>query len=960
LQNGLFKSTKLWKYVIISKEWLTKCFDKLYKTGGYNGMTDTQQKSAAKAFSEYWKGKGYEKGESQSFWLSLLRDIYGIEHPEQFITFEEQVHLDHTSFIDGSIPSTKVLIEQKGLGKDLNKAIKQSDGTFLTPFQQAKRYITELPVSQHPRWVVTCNFAEFYIYDMERPSGEPEKILLSDLEKEYYRLQFLVDTGNEHLKREMEVSIAAGEIVGLIYDAFYKQYEQPVSEQDLKDLNVLCVRLVFCLYAENAGIFGKHGMFHDYLEQFDTKHTRKALKELFEILDTKVEDREKYLEEDIAAFPYVNGGLFAREDVVIPQFTDEIRELLLTKASADFDWSEISPTIFGAVFESTLNPETRRSGGMHYTSIENIHKVIDPLFLNDLKKELEEIKEIAVVKTRNKKLHEFQDKLASLKFLDPACGSGNFLTETYLSIRRLENETIKLITGGQMVLGEMLNPVKVSISQFYGIEINDFAVTVGKTALWIAESQMLKETEDIVHMQLDFLPLKTNAYIVEGNALKIDWESVVPKSELNYIMGNPPFVGARYMTKDQKDDLLGIFGKDWKNAGNLDYVTCWHKKTADLINGTNIKAALVSTNSIVQGEAVADLWKPLFDMGVHIDFAHRTFRWDSEAKLKAHVHCVIIGFSTAKNIKQKLLYTSDRAQVVNNINGYLLDAENIFIDKRQSPISEVPPIRLGGQAIDDGNFILTEEEKDELLRNEPSAEQFIRPYMMGKDFIDRKPRYCIWLVNANPAEVRKCHSIMERVQNVEKFRLASQRTSTLRAAQTPMLFATIVECENKYVAIPKVSSENRRYIPMDFLSGDIIPGDKLFTMSDASLYHFGVLTSNVHMSWMRAICGRLKSDYSYSNTIVYNNFPWCTPTEEQKAKIEQTAQGILDARKLYPDNSLADLYDAVAMPPELRKAHQLNDKAVMQAYGFPIKDFTESDCVAELMKMYQKYTQNQV
>jgi hypothetical protein len=511
-----------------------------------------------------------------------------------------------------------------------------------------------------------------------------------------------------------------------------------------------------------------------------------------------------------------------------------------------------------------------------------------------------------------------------------------------------------------MVLGEMLNPVKVSISQFYGIEINDFAVTVGKTALWIAESQMLKETEDIVHMQLDFLPLKTNAYIVEGNALKIDWESVVPKSELNYIMGNPPFVGARYMTKDQKDDLLGIFGKDWKNAGNLDYVTCWHKKTADLINGTNIKAALVSTNSIVQGEAVADLWKPLFDMGVHIDFAHRTFRWDSEAKLKAHVHCVIIGFSTAKNIKQKLLYTSDRAQVVNNINGYLLDAENIFIDKRQSPISEVPPIRLGGQAIDDGNFILTEEEKDELLRNEPSAEQFIRPYMMGKDFIDRKPRYCIWLVNANPAEVRKCHSIMERVQNVEKFRLASQRTSTLRAAQTPMLFATIVECENKYVAIPKVSSENRRYIPMDFLSGDIIPGDKLFTMSDASLYHFGVLTSNVHMSWMRAICGRLKSDYSYSNTIVYNNFPWCTPTEEQKAKIEQTAQGILDARKLYPDNSLADLYDAVAMPPELRKAHQLNDKAVMQAYGFPIKDFTESDCVAELMKMYQKYTQNQV
>ena len=405
-------------------------------------MTDSQQRAAAKAFAAFWKGKGYEKGESQSFWLSLLRDVYGVEHPEQFIIFEEQVHLDHTSFIDGTIPSTKVLIEQKGLNKDMKKPIKQSDGTLLTPFQQAKRYITELPLSQHPRWVVTCNFSTFYVYDMERPGGEPEEILLENLEKEYYRLTFLVDTGNEHLQREMEVSIQAGEIVGILYDAFSKQYGENPTAEELKSLNVLCVRLVFCLYAEDAGIFGRHGMFHDYLAANDTYHMRKALVDLFQILDTKPEEREKFLEKELAQFPYVNGGLFSDEKIEVPPFTDEMRDLLLNKASSEFNWSEISPTIFGAVFESTLNPETRRSGGMHYTSIENIHKVIDPLFLDDLRNELTAICELTVERTRKKKLEDFQRKLASLTFLDPACGSGNFLTETYLSIRRLENRVI--------------------------------------------------------------------------------------------------------------------------------------------------------------------------------------------------------------------------------------------------------------------------------------------------------------------------------------------------------------------------------------------------------------------------------------------------------------------------------------------------------------------------------------
>mgnify|MGYP004559022131 FL=1 len=931
-------------------------------------MSNAEQQKAAKRFAEYWKGKGYEKGESQAFWLSLLRDVYGVEHPEEFISFEEQVHLDHTSFIDGNIPSTKVLIEQKGLGKDLKKPIRQSDGSLLNPFQQAKRYITELPVSQHPRWVVTCNFSTFYVYDMERPGGEPEEILLENLEKEYYRLQFLVDSGNEHLKREMEVSIAAGRIVGLLYDALSAQYADPTSERAMKSLNVLCVRLVFCLYAEDAGVFGRHGMFHDYLVQFDARRLRRALMELFGILDTPAAERDPYLKDDspeLAAFPYVNGGLFADEDIEIPPFTDEIRELLLSKASDDFDWSEISPTIFGAVFESTLNPETRRSGGMHYTSIENIHKVIDPLFLDGLRAEFDEACSVTVAKTRENRLKAFQKKLESLSFLDPACGSGNFLTETYISLRRLENDVLRELQHDQIVFGDAdWNPIQVSIRQFHGIEINDFAVTVAKTALWIAESQMMKETESIVLMHLDFLPLKTNANIVEGNALRLDWESVVPKRELSYIMGNPPFVGYSLQSREQKADILSIYvdekGKPYKTAGKIDYVSGWYFKAAQLMQGTEIRTALVSTNSITQGEQVAGVWKPIYDrFGIHIDFAHRTFRWDSEASEKAHVHCVIVGFSCAPSSAARLLFADGRMQSVENINAYLVPADNIFVESRTKPVCNAPILQNGGKPTEGGNLILTIEEKADLVKAEPMTEKFIRPYMMGKDFIQRKPRYCLWLVGANPAEIMRCRLVKERVEAVRKYRLASSKEATRRKAETPMLFDEVRECMSDYVAIPKVSSENRRYIPMEYISKEVIPGDKLFMLPDAGLYHLGVLTSNVHMAWMRAVCGRLKSDYSYSNTIVYNNFVWPSPTEEQRAKIEQTAQAILDARALYPECSLADLYDEVTMPPELRRAHQQNDKAVMQAYGFSVRDTTESKCVAELMKLYKQMTETQ-
>lgn len=917
-------------------------------------MTEALQRAAAKQFAAVWKGKGYEKGQSQPFWLSLLRDVYGVEHPEQFISFEDQVHIDHTSFIDGNILSTHVMIEQKGLGKDLNKAIKQADGSLLSPFQQAKRYAAELPYSQRPRWIVTCNFAEFYVYDMERPKGDPYIIKLADLEKEYYRLQFLVDTGDTNIKKEMEISLQAGELVGVLYEALLKQYKDKESEETLKSVNALSVRLVFCLYAEDANIFGKHNMFHDYL-QHHRSEARRALIDLFKVLDTEPKDRDPYLDDDLAAFPYINGGLFADESIIVPRLDETIVELILTRASEGFDWSPISPTIFGAVFESTLNPEIRRSGGMHYTSIENIHKVIDPLFLDALRDELTEIKSITVDRTRDKKLRSFQIKLASLKFLDPACGSGNFLTESYLSLRRLENEVISMLYSGQIIL-DYNNPIKVSIGQFYGIEINDFAVAVAKTALWIAENQMMKQTEDVVHMNLDFLPLKSYANIVEGNALHIDWESVVPKHVLNYIIGNPPFVGARKKGDEHKYDLSDIFA-GWKNAGNLDYVACWYKKAADMMQGNGIRTALVSTNSVTQGEAVANLWKPLFEAGIHIDYAHRTFRWDSEAKIKAQVHCVIVGFSVAPNKAPKLLFTSGKAKIVNNINGYLIDAGNIFLESRSKPICDIPEIGIGNKPIDGGHYLFTKEEMNEFIKIEPIAEKWFIPWYGAQEFLNQKPRYCLWLGECPPNELRKMPQCMKRVESVREFRLASKSPGTVKLAETPTRFHVENMPKGTYIVIPRHSSQNRRYIPIGFVNPDVICGDANLLLPEASIYHFGVMTSNVHNAWVRTVCGRIKSDFRYSKDVVYNNFPWPKPSDEQKVKIEQTAQAILDARALYPNCSLADLYDEDAMPPELCRAHQANDKAVMQAYGFWGKHNSESAYVAELMKMYQKLTE---
>ena len=940
------------------------------------------------------------------FWTDLLSNVYGVENLPDFIRYEERVNsmVDSTNFIDGHIPSTRVLIEQKSIDKDLRAPIPQSEGGKLTPFQQGKKYVANLPLSQHPKWIVTCNFKEFLVYDMEQPNGEPEQIFLKDLGKEYYRLQFLVDAKSEHITKEMRVSMKAGEIVGKVYDALLEQYDD-TSAEALRWLNILCVRIVFCLYAEDAGVF-RHDQFHDFLNGYNAEDLSDALLKLFNVLNTPLEKRSKYLKDDLKAFPYTNGGLF-EEEIEIPQFTEELKQTLLQNASLDFDWSEISPTIFGAVFESTLNPETRRNGGMHYTSIENIHKVIDPLFLNDLRRELDEILEEKVEKTRLRHLDEYQDKLASLTFLDPACGSGNFLTETYLSLRRLENEIFREKYHGQMMMGEFLNPIKVSINQFYGIEINDFAVTVATTALWISEAQMLAETERIIQHDIDFLPLKSYANIKEGNALRLPWDEwesekkvptifakqtvaytdlskiaptmaseplyynnleihtesvqVLPKKKpttyhvrFDYVMGNPPFVGARLMSESQKNDVLSVFG-NMKNVGNLDYVSCWYKKAAALLQGTNTHAALVSTNSITQGEQVAILWKALAKMGIRIDFAYRTFRWDSEAEIKAHVHCVIVGFSCSESVKEKTIYLNDSQSIAaSNINGYLIDSPDVFVESRKVPLSQVPEMLFGSMPNDGGNFILSEEEVAVMKSKYPESEKFIKKFLGAEEFINNKKRYCLWLVNASPAEMRKVPPIMERVANVQKLRSESKRAATQKLAATPTLFGEIRQpVSGTYLLVPSTSSEKRRYVPLGFLDCNVISSNANLIVPNASLYHFGILTSNVHMAWMRAVCGRLEMRYRYSASIVYNNFPWPTPTEAQKAKIEQTAQAILDARNKFPDCSLADLYDEAAMPPDLRKAHQENDRAVMAAYGFNIK-MSESECVAELFKMYQK------
>lgn len=914
----------------------------------------------AKEFIKNWINKGYEKGESQKFWIELLTKVYGVENITEFIKFEDTVKLDKTTgFIDGIISETHVLIEQKSINKDLKSPIKQSDGTLLTPYEQAKRYNNELPFSKKSRWIVLCNFKSFLIYDMERLNSEPEEILLKDLDKEYYRMNFLVEKENEHIKKEEEISFQAGELVGELYDAFSKEYRDIEDEQAQKDLNELCVRIVFCLYAEDSGLFGKRSVFHDYLARYENlSDMRKALKDLFKILDTPYDKRDVY-EDELNIFPYVNGGLFSNENIEIPKFTERIRKTLLSDASDNFNWADISPTIFGAVFESTLNPETRRSGGMHYTSIENIHKVIDPLFLNDLKNEFKEIKEIKNIRTKRGKLEEFQNKIAKLKFFDPACGSGNFLTETYISLRKLENEILDEVQEN-MMFEDMGNIIKVSIQQFYGIEINDFAVKVAKTALWIAEAQMWEKTRNRLSSNSklsDFLPLETYENIFEGSALSVNWEEVIPSTECSYIIGNPPFIGAKIMSKEQRNDIKKIFS-EFNKAGEFDYVTAWYKLACDYMENTQIKCAFVSTNSICQGQHVITFWKYIIEKyNAKIIFAYKTFNWENEAKNNAKVYCVIVGFTRGgKDFTNKcILYTStSKYEICDKINPYLIPGDNYFIESRSTPICNVSKMNFGSRIVDGGGLILSREEKEKFIKDNPFSEKWIRIYMGAEEFLNNKERYCLWLKDAEPNELKKCNLVLERVKFVKEYREKSISEITRKKPETPTLFYHTLQPDTDYLMIPSTTSSMRKYVPIGFMGKDVIASNATHIISNATLYEFGVLTSNVHMAWMRLVAGRLGNGYRYSKDIVYNNFPWPEPKKEQKDKIEKTAKQILEVRKKYKDSSLAELYDEITMPIELREAHRENDKAVMEAYGFRGQKMKESECVRRLMELYKK------
>ena len=892
-----------------------------------------------KNFVATWNNRGYEKGDTHTFWLQFLRDVLNVAEPEKYIKFEVPVKLKHTSFIDAFFPTSKVIIEQKSLSENLTQEKSQSDGSTLTPYEQAQRYGSSLPYSMRPRWIIVSNFKEFLIYDMETLAA-PTKILLDELPEKFHAFDFLIDSTKDKIKLELEISLKAGVIVGKLYDALHYQYLNPDDEESLQSLNKLCVRLVFCLYAESAGIFGKHKIFRDYLQK--ENNVRRALIDLFDVLNTPVNLRDPYLADELKIFPYVNGGLFDGS-IEIPNFTYEIKNLLLNEASSNFNWSRISPTIFGAVFESTLNPVTRRAGGMHYTSIENIHKVIDPLFLDDLNDEFRQIISIANPKLRKKSLLDFQKKLSTLKFFDPACGSGNFLTESFICLRRLENEVLRDLFGSQIQLGAFLNPVKVSINQFFGIEINDFACTVAKTALWIAELQMIPETMEIIHRDLDFLPLKSYANIVEGNSLQIDWKNILP-NDINFIMGNPPFIGRRYRTAEQVADIANFF-----TYKDVDYVACWYKKTANFILHSNIEVALVSTNSITQGEQVAAIFE---NLPITINFAYRTFRWDSESNLKAHVHCVIIGFANFSR-PQKFIFDGDNKFLAYNINAYLNNAPAVFIRNRSNPLCNVLKMFNGNMAADGKNFTLSEIEMLDLIKKYPASKKFIKNLLGGDELLHSKPRYCLWLVDATISEIKKIPPIFDRVKKVREFRLKS---TFKNIADRPHLFRDLKN-HKSFIAIPQVSSENRQYIPMDFLDENFIPTTQLMIIPDADLFYFGILTSSVHMAWMKTIAGRLESRYRYSAQIVYNNFVWCNPTPEQRKKIETTAQKILDVRKNYPDVTLADLYDDTLMPKDLRDAHKENDTAVMAAYNFSV-DLTESEIVATLFKLYNDTMKN--
>ena len=938
-------------------------------------MKSTKElEQAAKHFIQKYKDKTNEKSDAQSFWIDFL-GIF-VDEPTQKINFEKTVPLGHTSFIDAYIPHAKTLIEQKSSGIDLNKAKKQSDGSELTPFEQAKRYNDELPYSQKARYIIVCNFDEFHIHDMESPKDPPQIINFADLTKQIHRFAFLNESKSDELKalalaKQSELSFKAARLIRQIQDELIALYAAATpsgepSEQDFASINMLLTRLVFCFYADDSGVFTRHDMFGAYLATHKA-NMRQAILDVFSMLSTPEHKRSKFTDPELLAFPYTNGGLFEFYDENIPQFNDKLAKLIIDEATYGFDFSLISPTIFGGLFESTLNPETRRSGGMHYTSIENIEKLIKPLFLDKLESELDEIIAIKQKDTKDKKLIEFQKKLGSLCFFDPACGSGNFLTQTFLCLRELENKALKeRFTDKSGTFQGVLEGfdtcgICVDINNFYGIEINSFATAVAKTALHIADKQMRKATNELIHANLEYLPLRDFENILCANAFDVSWHEHCPKAD--FIIGNPPFVGARMMNETQKADLIKA-SNNAKNAGNLDYVTAWFFKACEYMKQSpKTRTAFVATNSICQGEQVALLWKPLFESGVSIDFAYTSFKWDNSVdfgtgkkekadKKMAAVYVIIAGFSL-NNSSEKYIFTGNSRIPASNINGYLAAAPNIAIESRNKPLCNVPEMGIGNKPIDDGNYLFKPDEMNEFIAKEPNSKKYFKRWYGADEFINGKIRYCLWLGDCPPNELRSMPECMKRIKAVRDFRLASKSEGTRKIADKPTRFHVENMPDSDFILIPKVSTSERFYVPIGIMSNSVVTSDLVLIIPNATLADFAILTSSVHMEWMRAVCGRLGDGYRYSANIVYNNFPFASLDEKDKETLTATAQGILDARAEFGDCSLADLYNPLTMPANLRKAHERNDQAVLKIYGID-KTATPSDIVKELFTRYEK------
>ena len=880
------------------------------------------------AFVTRWKDASNEEAQAQSFTTDFLK-VFGIDDPEKTGDFEYKVSLDEgrTGYID-YLWKKKLAIEMKSRGKDLNKA-----------YTQLKEYVFHLPDEDMPDMLMVCDFATIVLHS--RTTGEKFSFKTKDLRKHIKRFADIAGYETTRIyENQIDVNVKAAEKMARLHDAL-KEYGY-----EGHCLEVYLVRILFCLFADDTGIF-PDSSFANYIENSreDGSDLSSRLAQLFEILNCSdvIRAKRKLLTPTLLQFRYINGGLFA-QSLPFADFNAKMRQTLLDCCA--FDWNKISPAIFGAMFQGVMDKKQRRELGAHYTSEENILKLINPLFMDALWREFDRVKAVPA------RLDAFHHKIASLKFLDPACGCGNFLIITYRELRLLELEILKMKTNtGQRHL-DISTMLKVSVEQFYGIEYEDFPCQIAQVGMWLMDHQMNLRVADMFGMYYARLPLTQSATIVHANALRMDWEDVVPAKELSYILGNPPFVGARIMSAEQKDDLLHVF-EDTKNAGNLDYVCCWYKKAVEIMQkNRRISTALVSTNSIAQGEQVAILWKPFFDKGIHIHFAYRTFKWSNEAKGKAAVHCVIVGFGMQKQT-DNFIVNNDTRHKAENINGYLIDASNICIESRKKPLCAVPEIGIGNKPIDGGYYLFTEAEKNEFVKKEPLSEKYFRKWLGSEEFINGKVRYCLWLGDCPPSELKSMPECLKRVDAVKKYRLASKSAPTRKLADKPRRFHVENMPTSEYIVIPEVSSENRYYIPIGFLHPDILSSNLVKIIPNATLCHFGILTSSVHMAWMRAVAGRLEMRYRYSKDIVYNNFPWPEANDKQKATIEPLAQAVLDARALFPESSLADLYDPLTMPPELLKAHQKLDRAVMKLYGFKA-NMAEAEVVAKLFERYQR------